>query len=238
MNKKILICTLAAMGFASAKINVGVVLQGGFMKPKTKFFGTDNFTANGQSFTNNISKSMNAFGGGLLLGYEADCDKPIKTLFEVDVQLFNKKMNSGVLNSKNSTGALGSNLDAESFTFKKRLEVGFTPSFIYAMNAKIDAIFGLRFNMSHYKFDITSGVANLIVPSESFWMMGIEPNVGGRFKVNEKVSARFSVGYNFAQKYTKTGYVTTNAVATGTQANVSFQPSGVNIRAAVTYSFS
>ncbi|MBP9753262.1 MAG: hypothetical protein KBD31_05620 [Proteobacteria bacterium] len=237
MSKKILMCALAAMGAAHAKVNVGLVLQGSFVKPKTTFFGSDDFAGNTELFSNDIRKAMNAFGGGFLLGYEVDSDKPFKTVFEVDVQFFNKKLSSGTLIAKNTTGMDGNILDRESFTFKKKMEVGFNPSFAYAMNGKFDALFGVRFNVSTYDLAITSATGT--IPSTSFWTMGIEPNVGGRFKINEKMSARFSLGYNFAQKYTKAGYVTDVAfVQIGSQGNVSFQPSGVNVRAAVTYSFS
>ncbi|CAO5679766.1 MAG: hypothetical protein HEEMFOPI_01337 [Holosporales bacterium] len=227
-------CALAAVGIAEAKINVGVVLQGNFLKPKTTFFGTDLSGVTPLDFSQDIGQTMNALGGGFLLGYESETEKALKMLFDVDVQLFNKSTNIGSLKGVPSSAGL----DNESFAFRKKMEVGFTSSFAYAINKKLDVLFGVRFNGGQYKLDIKTGAGSTgitSVPSDTFWTMGVEPNIGARYKINEKAAVRFSLGYNFAQKYTKVDYA--GSVQNQVSGDVSFQPNGVAARVALTWGF-
>lgn len=241
MNNKIITVLLATTSIMVAKPYAGVKL--GFSKTQlnTKFSGTDeDVDINSVSFSQNKKMSINSMTFGLLVGTTFKLNDKMSAFIEGDYEYLGGKTKKTDMDYMPDDDA--SILARETVTVRAKNSFGFMPGVDFAFNEKFSGLVGLRFNMTQFHvraFHKTSSgdqfTANEV--SKGKFLFGVEPTVGAAFKMNEKLGARLTVGYNFMQSKKIISDYAKHADMDGINPDVTIKPRGFNVRLTTTYSF-
>ncbi|CAO5679317.1 MAG: hypothetical protein NEHIOOID_01032 [Holosporales bacterium] len=190
------------------------------------------------------SKSMNF---GILAGYTFEnLHKVYKPYVEIDVDLKSQKNSVSNIDfipdepGHESTNALNN----ESFQVKSGPVFGLTLGVEAPITESLSALIGARLNVSRYtataehtQNDESDLPANK--QQKSAYLFGVEPTLGLKYKINEKVAVRGSVGYNFGQtKGIIKNYVSDFGTADKrTAAGLTLKPRSLNFSVALIYTF-
>ena len=179
---------------------------------------------------------------GLLAGWNFKLTPKMNLLLEADLEIGSKKTTKKNINPVPNVAPAEKYLDNLEISVSKKHGFGFMPAVEFNVTDKFAALFGLRLNMTQYRVTVNDngvGVAPHNAASKKAYVFGWEPTLGGKFAFNEKLSARLTVGYNIGQKKTiHSNFVNEpNAAADNASAGISVKPRGVNVRAAMIYSF-
>ena len=247
MNKKIIVALLATSSIMIAKPYAGLKL--GFSKTQlnTKLSGTDYIDQANTvgSFSLSQKMSINSMAFGLLVGTTFKINDKTSAFIEGDWEYLGGKTKKESLDTlpNNADNALAN----EYVTVRAKNSFGFMPGVEFSFNEKVSALFGLRFNMTqfhvraYHKASVLNGGAEHKDnhKSQSKFLFGVEPTLGAAFKINDKMGARLTVGYNFMQsKKVVSDYMQQDSAAARAIApDVTIKPRGFNVRLAMTYSF-
>ncbi|CAO4841475.1 MAG: hypothetical protein CNLJKLNK_01103 [Holosporales bacterium] len=190
------------------------------------------------------SKSMNF---GVLAGYTFEnLHKVYKPYVELDVDLKSQKNSVSNIDlipdedQHESTNALNN----ESFQIKSGPVFGLTLGVEAPITESLSALIGARFNVSRYtataehiQNDASQLPANK--QQKSAYLFGVEPTLGLKYALNEKIAIRGSVGYNIGQtKGIIKNYVTDfGTMDKRTSAGLTLKPRSLNFSVALIYTF-
>ncbi len=246
MNKKIIslflvtTCAMVASPYAGCKI--------GFSRTQlnTRLSGQDDIgTGNFGAYS--LSKNMNitSMTVGLLAGYSFKLSDKISAFVEGDYEYLGGKSRASDLDVSKLGGnfTLNAALLSEHITVRAKNSFGLMPGSNFSFNDKLSGLFGLRLNLTQFHVRAYHKGANgfqhpLNEKSASKYLFSVEPTLGAMYKFNEKVSGRFTVGYNLVQsKKIVTDYATRSPQMDNITGNVILKPRGLNIRLAAVYNF-
>jgi opacity protein-like surface antigen len=228
-------CTLSAAPYVGADIGYSS------MKANQNLKGKDNDLLAGNQeipFDMKEKARLSHVTFGLLAGWNFKVGSKVNLLLEADLEVGSKK--STKKNIDPSVG--GGYLNDLEISVSKKHGFGFMPTVELNVTDKFAALLGVRFNMTQYRVTVRDN-GNDVFPhntsSKKAYVFGWEPTVGGRFAFNDKLSARLTVGYNIGHKKTiHSNFVNEpTAVGDNVSAGISVKPRGVNVRAAMIYSF-
>jgi len=245
MNKKIITALLVTTSIMIAKPYAGLKLGFSKTQTNTKLSGLDADTNNNNAhlpFSSNQKMSINSMGFGLLMGTTFKINEKTSAFIEGDWEYLGgktKKVNLDMLPDTPNNA-----LARENVTVRAKNSLGFMPGVDFAFTEKVSGLFGLRFNMTQFHvraFHINANGAQFTAneKSQSKFLFGVEPTLGAAFKINDKMAARLTVGYNFMQsKKNISDYMQYDSPgARAASPDVTIKPRGVNVRVAMTYSF-
>ena len=244
MNVKLITTLLVTTSMMVASPYAGLKL--GFSKTQlnTKFSGTDEDTnvipAVSVPFSFKQKMNTNSLAFGLLVGTTFKTSDKMSVLLEGDWEYLGgkaKKVNLDV-----TGGGDGDVLRRENIQVRAKHSFGFMPGLTFSFNEKLSGLFGLRFNMTQFHVrvfhqDTTGRQRPLNNQSKSKFLFGVEPTVGAAYKINDKMAARLTFGYNLMQSKKIVTNYTQDPAFPLTKPDVTLKPRGVNIRLATTYSF-
>lgn len=186
---------------------------------------------------------------GALVGYSfEDLHKVYKPFVEFDID-FKSQQNaiSGIDIIPDEEGQSSTNaLDNESFKIKSGAVFGITLGVDAGITDSISAIIGTRFTLTQYTATGTHTKKDSNLPTNSLtrkaYLFGFEPMVGAKYKFNDNMAVRFTVGYNFGQtKNIIKNYITNvpdvEGVHKDTSAGLTLKPRNVNFTVALIYTF-
>ncbi|CAO4847253.1 MAG: hypothetical protein CNLJKLNK_00384 [Holosporales bacterium] len=193
------------------------------------------------------SKSVNF---GLLLGYTYEnLHKSLLPFFEIDVDLKSQKNRvDGINFLKNEDGQMATNsLNNESYQVRSGVSFGLTLGVETPITEALSGIIGARVHVTPYTVtaqhnanDESALPASSVTKSEH--LFGVEPTIGLKYAFNEKMAARFTVGYNIGQ--TKTiiaNYVVDKAenprIHKKTGAGFTLKPRSLNFTLTLLYTY-
>lgn len=245
MNKKIITALLATTSIMIAKPYTGLKLGFSKTQTNTKFSGNDADTDNNNAavpFSFKQKMSINSMTFGLLVGTTFKINDKTLAFVEADWEYLGGKSKKTELDLVESSDA--NVLRDENITVRAKNSFGFMPGVDFAFNEKVSGLFGLRFNMTqfHARAFHRNGDGNQYISNEksqSKFLFGVEPTLGAAFKINNKMTARLTAGYNFMQsKKIITDYAQRDtAPMRAASPDVTIKPRGFNVRLTTTYSF-
>lgn len=245
MNKKIITVLLVTTGIMSAKPYAGFKL--GFSKTQlnTKLSGIDVDGNNNDAsvpFSRNKKMSISSLTFGLLVGTTFKLNDKTSAFIEGDWEYLGGKTSKANMDLTENSSDLADVLQNENVTIRARNSFGFMPGVNFAFNEKVSGLFGLRFNMTQFRVSAihvnSDGHLNLDNrKAQSKFLFGVEPTVGAAYKINDKIGARLTVGYNFMKNKKIIADYTNGPNMEGVNPDVSIKPRGFNVRLTTTYSF-
>ncbi|HCU06817.1 MAG TPA: hypothetical protein DIC42_04460 [Holosporales bacterium] len=236
---------ISVLALTACTVSAAPYIGGGIgyssMKANQNLKGKDNDIAAGNQelpFDMKEKARLSHLTFGLLAGWNFKLTPKMNFLLEADLEIGSKKTTKKNIDPSIGAGWLN-NLE---ISVSKKHSFGFMPAVEFNVTDKFAALFGLRLNMTQYRVTVNDngvGVAPHNAASKKAYVFGWEPTLGGKFAFNEKLSARLTVGYNIGQKKTiHSNFVNEpNAAADNASAGISVKPRGVNVRAAMIYSF-
>lgn len=236
-----IITGLLSLSCACAAPYVGV--KAGFSKLKTnaKLSGTDAGPAT--PFSVNVSgMDYNSFNFGALVGYSFNVNSKLSVLLEGDYEYLTGSKSKA--NNDANQAVILNFLANEFVSVRAKHSLGFMPGIEVAVHEKVGLLVGVRLNWTQYEIKAyhVQGAGNVLPENNKTarsFVMGVEPTLGAKFKFNERLSARLTVGYNIGQsKKIISSYMNgAAALAANVTSAVTIKPRSVNVRAAVIYSF-
>ncbi|CAO5677426.1 MAG: hypothetical protein HEEMFOPI_01317 [Holosporales bacterium] len=153
------------------------------------------------------SKSVNF---GLLLGYAyEDLHKSLIPFFEIDVDLKSQKNRvDGINFLKNEDGQSTTNcLNNESYQVRSGVSFGVTLGVETPITKTLSGLIGARVHVTPYTVTAQHNANDeSVLPASSITksehLFGVEPTIGLKYAFDEKMAARFTVGYNIGQTKT------------------------------------
>ena len=239
---KKIITSFLCVSCLSAAPYMGFKVGASKINPNVKLAGRDLIAVPSQPFTYTV-KGMNfsAFELGLLAGYSFVVKSKVNLFLEADYEFSNKsKSKSNIDISNNDLNVLHN----EFVSIRKKHSVGFMPGFEFNVTEKASLLAGIRLNLTQYearayhKEDDGDIFPENNIKRKAF-VLGIEPTLGAKFSFNEKISARFTVGYSMSgSKKLIANYMNDpQSREDNVTSSVTIKPRAWNVRAAMIYSF-
>lgn len=242
---KKIIASILCVSYLSAAPYMGFKVGASKINPNVKLAGRDLHNINNNAtpalFTYNVQGlNFSTLELGLLAGYSFVLNSKVNLFLEADYEFSNKsKSKSHIIVDVNSVA-----LANEFVSIRKKHSVGFMPGFEFNITEKASLLAGVRLNLTQYEARAyhTQLAGNVLAENDKkgkSFVLGIEPTLGARVKFNEKISARFTVGYSMSgSKKLITNYMNSDAARTrNVTSSVTIKPRAWNVRAAMIYSF-
>jgi opacity protein-like surface antigen len=222
-------CTLSAAPYIGASIGYSSMAANQNLK------GSDTSVNKQLPFDMKEKARLSHVTFGLLGGWNFTLNPKMSLLLEADFEVGSKKSTK-----KEIDPTANGYLDNLEISVSKKHGFGLMPAIAFNVTDKFSALFGLRLNMTQYRVTVSDHkAAPHNAASKKAYVFGWEPTLGGKFAFNDKISARLTVGYNIGQKKTMhSNFINKQVqVADHVSAGIAVKPRGVNVRAAMIYSF-
>ncbi len=239
---KKIITSILCVSCVSAAPYIGFKAGISKINPNVKLESKNSVGGSAEPFIYTV-KGMNfsAFDLGLLAGYSFVVNSKVNLFLEADYEFSNKsKSKSNIDISPNEAHFLYN----EFVSIRKKHSVGFMPGFVFNVTDKASLLAGVRLNLTQYEARAYHKEDDgAILPENErkgkTFVLGIEPTLGAKFSFNEKISARFTVGYSMSgSKKLIANYANdANFRLFNVTSSVTIKPRAWNVRAAMIYSF-
>ena len=236
--KKLLTLLLISASVVSAKIYVGAQTGYSFINSNLRVKGVDDNGAHKQyQFAKKFP--LHTLNFGFLGGYEFDSFKVVVPFLEADYAFSGKSKELTAVDYTEGDNVL----KEENLKVKKNYSLGMMPGVNIKISDNFSALMGLRFSMTNYTITASHQYNGMILAlnykAKRDFVFGIEPTLGGSYRLTDNMSMRFTAGYTIAKKVTFIpNYLNSQGSRdAGVSGAVSIRPRGFNVRAAIIFGF-
>ena len=243
--KKIILPALLLAGSAlQAAPYVGIQASSVHHKANGKFQGKDwvnNSTL--VTISKGFSLNQSAIGIGGIVGYEKKITSVFSGFIETGYTYFNSHKAKSNIDLYQDEFNIANVLDKEKVSVRMRQQISVMPGINIAITENLAGVMACGLTLTQYSVNAGHNSGKRVRPdntkSKKAFIFGVEPTLGFKYKFNNALSTRLTVGYNIGQsKRIIDNYIEETVLANaGVTNSVWMKPRSLNIRATAIFEF-